>query len=292
MARRRRRHTEFGESALDNNMSYISYYERLKDIGMSMFEWKNLPPEIDERYLELMLFEQGRVLFFKDKEAGFYATLKFTNQGTLDLYNRPIKRRAYANNGYNNTFDNTDSVIIYNNYLHTNSATLVRRYAQRLWDLDRTIDINCKAQKTPILLKCSEGERLTTKNLYKEFDGNAPVIYADKGLSTNPISVLNTNAPYVADKLYNLRTQIWNEALTYLGVSSTNTQKKERLISDEVMRQNGGTVASRYSRLEMRKQACDEINSMFGLNVSVDFREDFIIPEDVESNTEEGENNE
>jgi hypothetical protein len=86
---------------------------------------------------------------------------------------------------------------------------------------------------------------------------------------------LQTNAPYVADKLYQLKTQIWNEALTYLGISNLNVQKKERLVSDEVIRSMGGVIASRYSRLQARREACDAINRMFGLDISCDFRDDF-----------------
>lgn len=86
---------------------------------------------------------------------------------------------------------------------------------------------------------------------------------------------LNTGAPYVADKIYQLKTQIWNEALTYLGISNINIQKKERLITDEVTRNQGGTIASRYSRLQARRDAVVKINAMFGTNISVDYREGF-----------------
>ena len=80
---------------------------------------------------------------------------------------------------------------------------------------------------------------------------------------------------YVADKLYQLKTQIWNEALTYLGISNINITKKERLITDEVTRNQGGTIASRYSRLQSRREACKKINGMFGLDIWCDYREDF-----------------
>ena len=79
----------------------------------------------------------------------------------------------------------------------------------------------------------------------------------------------------IADKLTELKSQVWNEALTYLGISNVNIQKKERLITDEVARTQGGTIASRYSRLESRRQAAEKINDMFGLDITVDFREDF-----------------
>ena len=108
-----------------------------------------------------------------------------------------------------------------------------------------------------------------------QYDGNKPVIKGVKGLNPNAFTVLKTDAPYVADKLYQLKTQIWNEALTYLGISNINITKKERLITDEVTRNQGGTIASRYSRLQARREACKKINEMFGLDIWCDYREDF-----------------
>ena len=265
---------EFWQSASFNNATFMQYYNRLVELAISMFEWKNLPETIDPRFLELALFGDGMAVFFEDKEIGYLA-LRAMIGGRLNLYNIPTDRRAYASNGYNMPLTQDDSVIIWNNLMHTNSMLEVSNFSKRLWDLDRTIDVNAKAQKTPILIRCEESQRLTLKNLYKQYSGNEPVIYADKGLAAKPIDVLNTDAPYVCDKLYELKTQIWNEALTYLGISNVSYQKKERLLQDEVQRNMGGTIASRYSRLEARRQAANEINKMFGLNIDVNFREDF-----------------
>ena len=88
------------------------------------------------------------------------------------------------------------------------------------------------------------------------------------------IQAIITGAPYVADKVYETKTQIWNEAMTYLGISNVSMIKKERMVTDEVSRNMGSTVASRYTRLEMRKQACKQINKMFGLNIDVEYRAD------------------
>ena len=265
---------EFWESATRNNATYIQYYNRLTELSISMFEWKNLPETVDERFMELALFSKGMAVFFKDEVLGYLA-LRTTISGEFNVYRIPVKRRAFADNGYNKELTIDDSVIIYNNMIHTNSMLDVRVFAEKLADLDRTIQVNARAQKTPVLIKCSENERLTMTNLYKEYDGNAPVIYGDKNLNANGLMVLKTDAPYVADKLYQLKTQIWNEALTYLGISNINSVKKERMITDEVTRNQGGVVASRYSRLESRRQACEKINDMFGLNIWCDYREDY-----------------
>lgn len=270
----RRRKTNFDESSFMNNQVYGEYLERLTELSISMFDWKNLPDTIDARFLELTLFSDGQAIFFKDEELGFLC-LQVAMNGGFNVYRIPIGRRAYAVNGYQRNLNIDNSVIIYNNYLRTNSVNMVKIYAKRLYNLDRIIDVNANAQKTPVLVQGTEMQRLTLINLYKEFDGNSPVIFGDKNLDLNGLKSISTEAPYVADKIYQLKTEIWNEALTYLGISNLNIQKKERLVTDEVIRNQGGTIASRYSRLEARRQACEQINAMFGLNISVDYRDDF-----------------
>ncbi len=271
----RRKHDIFDESMVLNNLTYRQYLNRLTELAISMFEWKNLPDTVDARYLELHLFETGCMVYFKDDVIGDLCLDCIVN-GRLDVYGNPLLRRAYSGyNNYQKLLKYNNSVIIWNNYLHSNSILDVEMFARRLYNIDRIIDVNANAQKTPVLLQGSEKQRLTLLNLYKEYDGNAPFIFGDKNLDINSLKAFNTNAPYVCDKLYQLKTQIWNEALTYLGISNINIQKKERLITDEVTRNQGGTIASRYSRLESRRQAVEEINKMFGTNIEVNYREDF-----------------
>lgn len=271
----RRKRTNFEESAVTNTLTHMQYLRRLMELSMSMFEWKNLPSTVDPRYIELRLFETGSVVFFKDDVLGELC-LDCIQQGNFDVYGNPITRRAYScYNNYQKVLSNKDSVIIWNNYLRTNSVTDIQLYAKRLWDLDRSVDVNARAQKTPILIQCNEKQKLSMKNLYMQYDGNIPAIFADNNIDINGIKVINTQAPYVADKLYQLKNQIWNEALTYLGISNLNINKQERLITDEVSSSQGSTISSRYSRLECRKQAVEKINEMFGLNIEVDYRKDY-----------------
>lgn len=276
-----RKKDTFIDSALMNNRTYIQYYNRLTELALSMFEWTGLPKSVDPRFLEMCLFADGKAVFFKDPamadEYGGegYLALQVAIEGQLNVYRIPTKRRAYATSGYNKNLDQHDSVIIFNNFMHTNAKLDVEMFSRRLYNLDRIIDVNANAQKTPVLIKCTEDERLTMKNLYMQYDGNEPFIFGESDLNANGLTVLKTDAPYVADKIYQLKTQIWNEALTYLGIMNVNSVKKERLITDEAVRNSGGTIASRYSRLEARRMACKQINEMFGLNIWCDYREDY-----------------
>ena len=262
--------------------SYIKYRNQLMELGMSMIAWdfSKIPEEqrtfLNDRQIEYHEYYKGATVFFKDEELDEFLCLPVMLSGPYDLDDMPKRRVAYSKNtNYKKELNETNSVVIFNNYLRIPSCYTVDHYASMLSDLEESIAVNCKAQKTPIAILCNENERLSMQNLYEQFDGNYPFIFGQKELNVKDIKSINTGAPFVADKLYQIKMQIWNEALTYLGISNISYQKKERLVSDEVIRNMGGTIASRYTRLEIRREACDKIKKMFNVEVSVDYREDF-----------------
>lgn len=281
-----------------NVNSYIKYRNHLMELGMSMIGWdfSKIPKEqrtfLNDRQIEKNEYFKGACVFFKDEELDEYLCLPVMLSGPFDLDDVPKTRIAYAKNAeYRKTLNEDNSVVIYNNYLRIPSCYTVDHYASILSDLEQSIVVNCKAQKTPVAILCNENERLTMQNLYEQYDGNYPFIFGQKELNVKDVKAITTGAPMVADKLYQIKMQVWNEALTYLGISNISYQKKERLVSDEVVRNMGGTMASRYTRLEMRRQACEKIKDMFGVDISVDYREDFRQTDDENMVKSESESN-
>lgn len=262
--------TRMGRSITQTVDTFQLYLDRLTEIALSLFKWENLPETVDARFIEMVLMFQGKAVFFKDEDLGFLC-LKCAANGPFNVYDVPINRRAYASNSYQKTVTQNDSVIIYNNMVRKPSFIDLRSFAIRLSQIERTIDVNLKAQKTPVLISATEQQRATMLALYQQYDGDEPFIFGDKNL-TNNVSVLKTDAPYIIDRLNEHKTIVWNEALTYLGIPNVAVSKKERLITDEVIRGQGGTIASRFSRLNARQQAADEINKMFGLNIKVNLQ--------------------
>lgn len=269
-----KKNTNFEDSLELNMRSYGQYISILQQISISMFEWENIPATIDSRYIEQSLFYNGGAVYFNDEVMGNLA-LDIMYNGRFNVYGEPVSRRAYSKyNNYQKILNDSDSVIIWNNMDRTPTYPIIELFARRLYNLDRIIDVNANAQKTPVLLKCDQRQRLTLLNAFKEMDGNSPVIFSDKSFDESSIMCIKTDAPYVCDKIYDLKTNIWNEALTYLGIPSANVMKKERLIKDEVLRGLGGTLANRYSRLSERERAVKKINSMFGTNIKVHIRDE------------------
>lgn len=274
------------ESAELNNKTYIDYYNRLKELCLNQFEWVNLPPTVDERFIELTLFDMGYCLYFNDEVIGNLA-LTCTIGGQLDVYRIPTMRTAYAANGYNKQCTSKNSILIFNNYLHTPTELTIQLYARRLYEIERAIDVNVKAQKTPVLILSTEQQRLTLKNLYMQYDGNEPFIFGDKNLDIDGIKSLKTDAPFVADKLEVLKHGIWNEALTFCGIENANQDKRERMLSSEVAGNSGNIEAQRNIMLNSRQQAVEKINKMFGTNIEVRYRSN--LPTIVnQNNLEEG----
>ena len=250
--------------------TYVDYYNRLKELAINMFEWGNLPPNVDPRYLELTLYELGFALFFEDEVLGPVVTEAMLG-GKLDIYRIPTYRRAYAVNGYTKTLNPKNSVIIFNNYCHTPNVLTISLYAKRLYDIQRTIDVNVLAQKTPVAILTDESDLLSVKNIYAKYDGNEPCILPQKNYDLDKITCVHTDAPYVSDKLYDLKQNVWNEALQFCGIVPIST-KRERLVTEEVTNNHAAISAQRNVMLNSRQQAAEKINKMFGLDIWVKFK--------------------
>ena len=272
------------ESDIKNYLSFWEYYDWLKNIALNIFEWKNLPPTIPEYFIERVLFERGQIVFFKDPEIGLLC-LPGSSAGVVNIYGEPVAFNVHGFN-YNdivgeNTLEQTfsrkiesdEAVLIWNNLTKTPTERIIRAFASRLGNVERVTDTNLNAQRTPILLLGDEKSILTLKNVYKKFDGGAPVIYGDKNfMNQESINAVNTTAPYIIDKLDTHKQNLWNECLTYLGIQNANTDKKERLITDEVNANNQNVETNKEIMLTCRERAAEQINKKFGTNISVNIR--------------------
>lgn len=271
-----------------NTLTINDYYDRLKLIALSLFEWEGLPDSCNARFLEESLYTYGRALFIEDKTLGFL-NMRCTPSGKLNNYDEPVSYRAYST-VYNEDFMRDDCVLIRNNYLERPTDITIMLFANRLTEAERTIDNNIKAQKTPFLLRCDDKDRLSLKKLYEQYDGHEPVIYGGKSIDPESVKVLKTDAPFVADKIQEYKRQIWNEALTFLGINNANSDKRERLITDEVNANNEVISINAQSMLLTRQWACEQINKKYNLNVSVRMRTyDEMFPDDGTEAKKEGE---
>lgn len=248
-----------------NNQTMIDYLDRLRMLATSLFTWENLDEIAGNgasRFLEQVLYDNGRACFVKDEKLGYLA-LCVNPSDKLNVYRLPTKVMAWSF-GYNKEFDFDDVVYIMNNELQKPTIDSLKLFAYRLYETERTTDINLNAQKTPVLIEGDTKSILTLKNVYMQYSGNIPFVFGNKQFDiSNKLNVLKTDAPYIVDKLDVHKHQIFNDALTVLGIENANTDKKERLITDEVESNNQLVTMYLNCFYKTRKKACDEINEKF-----------------------------
>ena len=270
------------ENVLFNVATYNAWLYKFLNVALSVYEWEGLPTGIDQRQLEMWLLTRGYAIFFYDealvddpgkRAPEGYAVLQGVAYGEWDLYDIPNERRVYAPMGFQKELDETNSVIMFHNQLRTPEVFTYEMYARRIAELDRTIDVNVMAQKTNKVIRCDDRQRLTWNNIAMQAEGNVYTILADKSVDLKDLEVLDLSAELVALDLDVLKQRYVAEAFQFAGVESVPPEKRERLVTSEVTGAMGGTEALRFSRLCARQQACEQINDLFGLDVSVRYRE-------------------
>lgn len=267
---------EFIDSVIVNDQTFFFYRDCLRTLATSIFEWTNLPDSMNAEYLEKCLYYFGSACFLYDSKFGFINT-NCSSGGQINIYGYPNAFNCYSY-GYQ-TFrilytglknqselkDTKQCVLVMNNIDRTPTQLGIEQFAYRLYDAQRTCDVNVRAQKTPVVLIGTDKQRLTLENLWSQFDGNKPLIIGEKDvLQVENMKALRTEAPFVADKIQKYKKEIWNEMLMWLGINNIQTEKAERLVTEEANANNECTNLFLQSRLYLRQKACKQFNDLFG----------------------------
>lgn len=279
-------------------VTYSTWFNRLYNIAISRFEWLNLPDTCNEKFIEQVLFFNGFMVGYKDTALNSFLIMPCTNNSVLDIFGYPAKVNAYGYNGY--TAQNltpytitlreeptkADAALLYANYSRCPDLPATLYFARKLTKIDRTIDVNINVQKTPYIISCGENQRLTVANMFKQVDNFEPAIITTKFYGLNgekPINVMDLKPPFVADKMQTLKRQVYQEALTYLGIEANTSEKAERQVTEELTANMGETESMRQSPLASRKQFCKEFNKIYGTNIDVKFRSDLQLSQIMEN---------
>ena len=263
----------FRDAILMNTETYVDYLERMKKIALSMFEWQNLPQSMNARFIEMCLFYNGQAALLYDNDYGYINTMA-ADGGYINIYGLPTEIQCYSYRfNQRRSLYMTDTgeekgkecILVMNNYERIPTCSTVNLFAYRLAEAQRTADVNIKAQRTPVLITTDQKQYFTLKKMYEEYDGNTPAIFADKNVITpDALKTLKTDAPFIAQDIMDYKREIWNEFLTYMGISNLS-EKRERMISNEVDSNNELVNLNLQALLIPRKEACKQFNEKYGL---------------------------
>lgn len=270
-----------------NDLTFKATFDKYKLMAMNQFEWQGLPDGILPRHIESQLFRWGKCIFFRDPDMSYMA-LECQQSGEVNVYGDPVWYIAHGFN-YNRRYTADECVVIENNLLRIPTQDMVMFYVNKIVEAERTMDVNIKANKTPVVFACDDKDVLTFKQIFKQVDGNCPALFADKKINLDSWQVFDTKAKFLCNDLMDYKRSVESDLLTFLGINNTPIDKKERLITDEATSNNQLIDSFCELQLEARQRACDQINQLFGLNVTVEKRNTAPVDNGVES-VEDSEN--
>lgn len=252
---------------------YHLLFAQYKNVAVSIFKWEGLPDNMRSERIEKQLFEKGHTLFFEDNELGFL-TLPTAKQG-LNVYGEPVTFIPYGVNYHGQIRSRDNAVLIKNNELQLSDAPILDYYVKQIVDIELTVAVNRDRIKTPYILEGDEKTLQSMKQFYRQINANEPVLYTQKNFSKEALAVHPTPTEYIGDKMAMQEHEYKNKIYEFLGLNNANTDKKERLVVDEVNANNEQVVASLNARLRQRQEAVEKINGMYNLNITVDIADAF-----------------
>ena len=242
------------------------YYQML---SLNRYKWENLPNGIESRYIEQMLFDNGECALFDHPDLGL-CVLRSSSRENLNIYGEPTKLSLTGFNEHR-TVMMDECVRIMNNDLALPTLPDIVYYARRMAEIDDIIMQNLRQQRVPYLFATNENNQYSIKSLYDRMYQGEPAIFVDKEMlkgEPENIMVLPTQAPYLVDQLQIQKQEMERELLTFLGINNT-LEKKERLLVDETNSNNQFIKMASDIGFKQRQLACEQMNEMFGLNVTV-----------------------
>lgn len=260
---------------------YLEFFIRLTT---SYFTWKNLPDSVDPLFLEKALVMKGYIAFFNNEDVGFVCA-RGAMGNRLDYYDHPTTFDPVTNasairfprvgiNWYRENLDPNKAVIVGNNNTYSSTVGWLRGFCWKLAEIEQTIQLNRNAQIRPFVVLTEKSLSLTMKNVFNKLMQQEPVVWLEaqknKQGQLDPIqlqdraTVLNTQAPFILDKLHDEKQRVINQVLTGLGINNNAVDKAERLVKAEATANNGLINGCIEVMLKPRQSAVEFINEIWG----------------------------
>lgn len=257
----------YKESQRRNILSYTFFFNRLKTLAKTVFIWDTTDfPILESTKIEEFLFNYNKIAIFEN-DVGEMSMLPFASYSHLNVYGLPENLRIFSPfTGFSidRKYEEVALLEDLNNDSGLTMCEVCEYFATKLYAIDRAIDVNISNQKTPVFITAKdESTKLALKNMFMRIEGFEDAVAINDNYDPNSIMIYPINAPYISDKLNEMKEQVWIDALTCLGIPSQN-DKRERMIVDEVLQNLGEHVFNVYTRLLPRMEAVEHAKDVFG----------------------------
>lgn len=259
-------------------MVYRLWESKIRELAISRFTWLGLPVEVSPRSLEYAIYQYGMAAFLPwtapEDVVSKYVTVGATPSGILDPQFEPTKFQLMGNVQLTGTVTDKECVPIYGSLERMPDSLTASVYARKLSRMDRTIEINTDNARQPRILRMNEDNKLGLENFNNMLDEGTPVIKSGINLG-DVVEVLDMGIdPKLFSEVSVAKQREFQMCLTLLGINNANTEKKERLVSDEARATEDVTNIIRQGNLNARRRAARMIRERYNLPVEVYYSND------------------
>lgn len=240
--------------------------------SLTMFEWQNLPDTLPMVELEKMLQINGYAIIAKYQNNVYAFQGGFTGQ---DAYNRPTQ--VIVNNPalkLNTTYTiNEDCIVIVNDDMKQGLIKIYEYYGQRLIENQITMLMTDYNLRMPFTISSSDDQTTQSAKEYlnKIIDGSLGVIGEQKLFKALNVTPTNSKQTATFSDLYGYQQFIIAQLNNIIGLATNNNMKRERLTTNEIEINKNASYPLIDNMLRNRQQAVEQINKMFGLDISVEY---------------------
>ena len=267
-----------GVGVLSNERLQIEYRNWCLKKLFGAFEFGGVPDTWDYDYLLENLFMYG-YLAITDTSIGVIPLrcgvtgINVFDHPTTAIFANPVlgnfERNLYGDNPA------TDCALVKLQYDFMGAMPIINRYAALLALCDNSISVNLRNSKVAFIgFVSSKQQAATVEKMYSDIDRGKPAVYVKRGdgITSEDIYYNHVKETYIANDVQLLKQSIKNDFLTEVGLNNANTDKRERLIVDEVNANNDEVQANVQHWLDNIREGLRRANSLFGLDLSVKLR--------------------
>lgn len=261
-----------------DNGTYHFFRRYLVQKAVAAFKW-TLPETWAENYFLYVLYCWGYIAIINTDKFGVIPQqcgLRGYNvmyQPTNALIANPLLK------GLLDPEIGTDCVLLRLQPDYGGIMDLVNYYAEQMALAAEAASMNLVNSKLAYVLGAkNKSAAESLKAMYDRVAEGQPAVAIDKQLLDDtgkptwfPV-FQNLQQNYITDRILADLRKLECRFLTQIGVPNANTDKKERLITDEVTSNNVETSLLGDLWLQELKKGCKEAREMFGINIDVEWR--------------------
>lgn len=266
-----------GAGVLSKEMLQRAYTEWCLKKLFGAFRFDGIPEEWDFDYFLTNLFITG-YLAITDTSIGVIPLrcgitgINVFEHPTRAIFANPVlgnfERELYGDDR------NISCALVKLQYDYGGVMPLINRYSTMLALCDNSISVNLRNSKVSFIgFVSSKQQAATMQKLYKDIDEGKPAVYVKKDdITTDDILYNRVKESYIANDIQLLKQSIKNDFLTEIGLNNANTDKRERLVVDEVNANNTEIRANVQHWITTINEGLRRANVLFDLNLSCKLR--------------------